>query len=484
MDINAGDWLEKGTRLFFEFGPFFITLLIMLVFLRSASKELGEAVAKNAPQQEVRFRRRIYGGIWLFVGTLILISVAWWLWRKEQETSMQYVVRFDISDAQPTDVLAPESDDFYYRNRDVNDADLRRDTFVAIADKPFKPMQQFFIVHKKGPDAVKGLKYPVTIDKDVLKERRASYRLTFKEGSYELVPIQSQHIADDANVRLIGAAYAADISTRPSIPAQQWAPLPIKPSLPRPQQSQYPPPIATGSTPEAELAVRALLDEQSSVARLIDALDELSSEAINGRSINVLQTRTATGQRSEESLLSYLLTLSHHEDKLLAFKAKDLLERTDYVGVVVKAASGETRIDPAVERRILASLSPSDWTAIEARMKKDRVSVQAPKVDNRVVKGAAPIPSATVEGTQYYGLTTWERLTPDQTRCLSGVIYRQSDAPGTAASAQGFVESKKGYAMSFKTKSEAIVYADLVSKCGAKTEFVYKKDKRLSEFRQ
>jgi hypothetical protein len=479
MEIDAGNWLEKGSRLFFEFGPFFITLLIMLVFLRSASRELSDAVAKNAPQQEVRFRRLVYGGIWLFAGTLILISVAWWLWRKEQEANTQYVVRFDISDAQPTDVLAPASDDFYYSNRDVTDADRRRDTFVAISEKPFKPMQQFVIVHKKGFDAERGFKYLVTIDKDVLKERRASYRLVLRDGNYELAPIQSSHASVDQDWQLIGVAFAGEAISRPNIPAQQWTPPPKS----MPPQSQGLP--RNSQAADAELAVRVLLNEKSSVARLIDALDILSGEVRNGRRINLLQTRAASGSDGEESLLSYLLTLSHHEDRLLAFKSKDLLERTDYIRIIVKAASGETGVAPSVERRILASLSPSDWTAVEGRMKTDRISVPASKVESRSAKGAAPIPSATEEGTQYYSLTSWGKLTTDQAKCLAGVIYRESDDPRTTlASAEGFVESRNGYALSFKTKSEAIVYAGLASKCGAKTEFVYRRDKRLSEFLQ
>lgn len=464
--------LEKWTRLFSEFGPFFISLL-MLLFLPSASKALREAVAKG-DAKEARFRRQVYVSIWGFAGLLILISVVWWLWLKQPHS---YFIRFDISEAQPTDVFAPDSDELYYRNRDVNDADRRRDSFVAVSEKPFQLDQELTVVHKKGFDALKGLKYAVKLDASVLRDRRASYRLVFKEGNYALEPVRAAKAAEKV-VSIIATAHAGNAGPS-SVPAKPWYPAEQSPSVGRQSIQRSMPPLPAVGT---EALAQRLLDEKAGLSEQIEALDALTVAARSGRPIDLFQVKRSSkgAGASDESLLSYLLTLARHEDRLVAFKAKDLLKHVEYLEVVGRIATGESRVDPPVQRRVLAALSATDWDALERHLSKGATG-SGPKVNRVGYAGASPLPSASADGTQYWGITHFQGLSNEQKTCLAGVVYRQNYIPAAQVSdARGFIDSLREYTFVFGTKSETVLYAEAASKCGARTEFLYRTDKRIA----
>jgi len=256
----------------------------------------------------------------------------------------------------------------------------------------------------------------------------------------------------------------------------QGQPIAIPPSA---VQSPLPSSLRAPQIRAAEAdPATALLTETGSIYRQIDALDGLLAAAQRGSLPNLFQRRKG----SDETLLSYLITLSHHEDQQLRYKARALLQRVDYLSAVAAIAVGESRQPEEVDRRVLASLDPADWEAVEQHMRKTGASL--PDRNSAPRRGTSPVPSATADGTQYYGVTTWSSLNADQSKCLANVVFRQNDVTGARPDeALGFVQSRKGFSFTFRTKSEAVVFADATRRCGAATEFLYQGDKKLARFR-
>lgn len=478
MDDIPVSALDNWPKLFFEYGLFFITLVFILIVARGAGKSLQAAVDAKADEGTIRYQRRMNTGIWIFTCFLVLATCAWWIVRKDIESTKAFVVRLDISDAQPTDILEPFSDNMFYRNQDPLDAARRKDTFVAVAEKPFRLKQPLVIIHKKGTDAAVAVRYTVPVDEAMLKERNAEYKLVLnpQKGKYELVAASAAGPSTASSI--ISSAFAM----QPSVISGERITLPPSAVQSLPQQAPLravrpSADVLPSSRVEADAAT-VLLNETSSVYRQIQALDALIDATARDAPPDFFKKRAGT----DETLLSYLITLSHHQDKLLRYKAQTLLQRADAVGAVAKVATGKSRQAQDVDRRILASLEPSDWNLVEQRLRKEGAIVADANVARR--GGASPVPSATVDGTQYYGLTTWAKLNGPQASCLANVVYRQNDVQGARPDeALGFVQSRNGFAFTFRTKSEAIVFADAAQKCGASTQFVYKGDPKLAQFR-
>lgn len=478
MDDVSVAVFDKWPQLFFDYGPFFIVLVLMLVVARTIGKNLQNAIATNAGEANVRYWRWMFAGIWIFTGAMVIGTCVWWVQRRDVESVKAFVVRIDITDAQPTDVLEPFSDDLFYRNRDPRDAARRKDTFVAVAEKPFTARQQLEIVHRKGADATSGVRYTIPLDDNILKARFASFKLVLneKDGTYQL------KLASAAAPSPIHAVVSSAFAAQPSVIQGQPITLPRVPPAAQtaPQPTPVPPPVEAqrpAQRPEAAAAV--VLSETNSVYRQTQAVGALLQAVDAGAAPNWFQRR---GQ-GDETLLSYLITLSRHQDKLLSYKARTLLQRADYIGVVAKVASGKSGQPSNVDGRILSSLSAAEWQAVEERLRKDGVLGPGSKLAHD--RGASPLPSATSEGTLYYGVTTWTSLSGDQQSCLANVVARQSFVPyAEPKDALGFVKSRKGFAFNFETKSEALVYADAATKCGAATEFLYWGDRKLAAFKE
>src|SRR5262249_41146071 len=151
------------------------------------------AIDGKANPAHIQYLRRMNTGIWIFTGFLVVATCTWWVLRKDVESTKAYVVRIDISDAQPTDILEPFSDNLFYRNQNPLDAARRKDVSVAVAERPFRLKQPLVIIHKKGADATSGVRFTVPIDKDLLDQRVAEYKLVLntEKGKYELVAASS-----------------------------------------------------------------------------------------------------------------------------------------------------------------------------------------------------------------------------------------------------------------------------------------------------
>ncbi len=481
LDKSLVDWV----KLFFDYGPFFITLFFLIFGVRFAQRALGEAEAvlarasaERGPHavDRVRYYRRIYAGVWLFSALLVVVSCVWWIARKEIDGTKDYVFRIDVSDVQPSDRLEPYSESLFHRTVDEFDATRRRDTFVAVNEKPLEADQQLVIVHKKGGDAPVGNKYSLKLTKEALSRKSMSFRLTFKDGLYSL---EEDRPAAPSKVVLsdllgIGSAFAGK---------EQKSVIRAESINYRNAPTMFTESSSGSMVRDARTATQALLDENSSLSKQIAAIDVLEKALASGEVIDFLQAKPGNGAGAKgETMLSYLLTLSRHEDRLLSYKARRLLEKADYLTIVTAIASSQTRLDAAVEKRVLLSLAPADWKAVEERLQRQNTKLPAQQA-SIVSKANPPLPSATVDGTKYYAKVSWSNLSAQQAECLADKLYRQNSDASSVAEEKKLIASRSVRGLAFDNKSESLVFANAVESCGAKTEFLYKSDARLRQIR-
>lgn len=477
--VATGFSLKDGVELFFLYGPFFITLFIMIYGIRQAKGALDRADDANPPRQDaLRLYRRIYVAVWVFSGALVVACCAWWFVNFDNESKKKYVLRMDISDAQPTDRFEPKTEGVFVRTQDINDPDLRRDEFVVVQEKPFLDGDEIEIVHKKGGDAV--FRYPIRLA-DINQKKGSAFRLVLEGGQYQLVPKRSQALpATKSAAALFGigdvnAESARTIYGKPIEQSMMKANSAIVKS--GPSLTARPP------TPGASQDFWAdqLSQKRQTIGRQIDALDALEALVAKDRAAVDLLRPIAAAEIKGETLLSLLLNLSRHQDKLLAYKAQRMLEKTNYTSSVIKVATA-TGYSPEVQRQALIALNEKQWKGIGAEVTAlDKASVSRQQAS--FAKTPTPVPSATFDGTKYYALVTWSALSENQAKCLTEKLNLQKSDGGSPVVDQGNISTGSSMSFTFDSRADATVFADSVKGCGAKTEFVYFGDKRLAATR-
>ena len=484
MTTGATGFSLKGlVEVFFLYGPFFITLFIMIYGIRQAKGALDKADDANPPRQEaLRLYRRIYVAVWVFSGALVVACCAWWFVNFDNESKKKYVLRMDISDAQPTDRFEPKTEGVFVRTQDINDPDLRRDEFVVVQEKPFLDDDEIEIVHKKGGDAV--FRYPIRLS-DIKDKKGSAFRLKFENGQYQLVPKQPLAVpATKSAAEFFGIASAHAQSGRSIIYGKRIEPAAINPNAVLPKLG------ASLSTPAAKSPTPATLQDywadqlsrkRQTIGRQIEALDALDAPLARDRAGIDLLRPIAEAETKGETLLSLLLNLSRHQDKLLAYKAQRLLEKANYTSAVIKVATA-TGYSPELQRQALIALNEKQWKGIGAEVSAlDKASVTRQQAS--FAKTPTPVPSATFDGTKYYALVTWPALIENQARCLIEKLSQQKRESGLPVIDQRNISTGSAMSFTFDSRADATVFADSVKGCGAKTEFVYFGDKRLAATR-
>ena len=481
--VASGFSLKDGVELFFLYGPFFITLFIMIYGIRQAKGALDKAEDANPPRQDaLRLYRRIYVAVWVFSGALVVACCAWWFVNFDNESKKKYVLRMDISDAQPTDRFEPKTEGVFVRTQDINDPDLRRDEFVVVQEKPFLDGDEIEIVHKKGGDAV--FRYPIRLA-DLKEKKGSAFRLKFENGQYQLVPKQPLAIpATKSAAEFFGIASAHAQSSRSIIYGKRIEPAAVDQNagLAKPGASLAMP-AANSPTPAKiqDYWADQLSRKRQTIGRQIEALDALDASLARDRAAIDLLRPIAEAETKGETLLSLLLNLSRHQDKLLAYKAQRLLEKSNYTSSVIKVATA-TGYAPEVQRQALIALNEKQWKGIGAEVSAlDKASVSRQQAN--FAKTPTPVPSATFDGTKYYALVTWSALSENQAKCLTAKLNLQKSGGGSPVVDQGNISTGSAMSFTFDSRADATVFADSVKGCGGKTEFVYFGDKRLSATR-
>jgi hypothetical protein len=482
---TAATSLKDWVTLFFLYGPFFITLFIMIYGIRQAKGAVDKAEQiKPRDQDALRLYRRIYVSVWGFSAVLVVACCTWWFTNEIHESNKRYVLRMDISDAQPTDRFEPASDGVFVRTQNANDPDLRRDEFVVVQEKPFADSDEIEIVHKKGADVVQAIKYPIRVS-DLDPRKGSAFKLVFvtETGQYQLVPKHSQAVATNATVTGllgIGLAYA---EAEHAIVGKQINLRSLNPGKGSPPKSPLAP-----SSPNAQTAspvsIQDFWDEQlgqkrQSIGRQIDALDALEGLLSKDHASVDLLRPIANSETKGETLLSLLLNLSRHQDKLLAYRAQRLLDKANYFPTVSKVATATSGLPPEEQRQILIALNPTQWGSVAADVAAQQKATFS-KQQSTYAKTPTPVPSATYDGTKYFTLVTWPALNENQAGCLAEKIYRHNLDAVSLADEQANIAKGNSMGFKFDSRAEATMFAESVKPCGAKTDFVYNGDKRLA----
>lgn len=486
MTTEATGFSLKGlVEVFFLYGPFFITLFIMIYGIRQAKGALDKADDANPPRQEaLRLYRRIYVAVWVFSGALVVACCAWWFYNFDNESKKKYVLRMDISDAQPTDRFEPKTEGVFVRTQDINDPVLRRDEFVVVQEKPFLDGDEIEIVHKKNGDAV--FRYPIRLS-DLNQKKGSAFKLELDgvSGQYQLVPKYPQAApVKKSAAEFFGIVSAHAQSVRSIIYGKRIEPAAINPNAVLPRLgASLATPAANSPTPATlqDYWADQLSRKRQTIGRQIEALDALDAPLAKDRAAIDLLRPIALAETKGETLLSLLLNLSRHQDKLLAYKAQRLLEKANYTSAVIKVAT-VTGYSPELQRQALIALNEKQWQGIGAEVSAlDKASVSRQQAS--FAKTPTPVPSATFDGTKYYALVTWPALMENQARCLVEKLSQQKSDSGLPVVDRRNISTGSAMSFTFDSRADATVFADSVKGCGAKTEFVYFGDKRLAATR-
>ncbi len=509
----SGFSFKDLVELFFLYGPFFITLFIMIYGIRHAKAALDTAGnSKPRDKDAVHFSRQIYVSVWIFSGILVIACCTWWFKNYDQESKKKFVKHMDISDAQPTDRFEPRSDHVFVRTSEINDPSRRRDEIVVINEKPFVENDEIEIVHKKGNDPISV--FPVRIS-DLGAVNRTSYKLVLNNGLYQLKPKHpplSHALAKVAGFPGINSAYAAELRTIESKPlsrsmdrnvekiskenarprpefteksiakssgsasgrATSAAPSTVAPTVVAPAPLSAPSP-----TLQQDYWVGQLGQKRQTIGRQLEALDAMAN-MLNSNSATLDLLRAVPGSENRgETVLSLLLNLAKHQDKLLAYKANLLLEKNHYDRLLVAVTAANSVTTPDNQRQILLALTEQQWqmiASIAPAPQKNNVTMQ----QTTYAKRSNPVGSATMDGTKYFALISWPALTEKQVDCAAEKIFRHNIESVSLAGEQQNIKKNRSVALVFDSRAEASIFADSISVCGARTEFVYHGDRRLA----
>ena len=474
---SFGDW----AAVFFLYGPFFITLFIMIYSVRQAKMAVDKAdQARPRDAEAARLFRRIYLGVWIFSAILVVSCCTWWFINYSSESGKKYVWHLDISNAQPTDRLEPNSTGVFARTQNAGDPDLRHDEFVVVKEKSPKANEVIEIVHKKGADAV--YTYPIRVA-DLSQNEEASFKLVFDNGRYQLMPKHPLTVPNGkSTTELLGVSLAYAEIRNPIV----GKPVDVKPSTPFVGAQKFSLPSKNSATAQAASPLSLqdfwsdqLIQKRQTIGRQIEALEALEELQIKNQNAIELLRPVATSEIKGETLLSALLNLSRHQDKLLAFKAQRLLDKTNYLSSVIKVATATNDISPEVQRQVLIALNEKQWESVANEVAAQQ-KVNISRQQKIYSKTATPVPSATYDGTRYFSVISWPILSDSQTKCLAEKVYRHNLDASSLAEEQREIAKGNTIGIVFDTRAEAAVFADSVKTCGAKTDFVYRGDKRLS----
>lgn len=184
--------IDSLTNASFLWGPFFFSILFMLVITRTAHTYYAKVNERMSPPASAEEKQdyRLYFRLSIACGTvLVFVSVGWWMYAQLQQHAFQGVI---VGLELEQQVVAAD-DDLYYRavQRDAGNGRHVRDYHFAIVRKaPFSNGQAFRL--EFYPEAgVIGEAKPKPIDLVVRYhgDTNGKFKLSREGGVFNLVPI-------------------------------------------------------------------------------------------------------------------------------------------------------------------------------------------------------------------------------------------------------------------------------------------------------
>lgn len=183
-------WLNSLANAGFLWGPFFFSMLFILVVTRTAHGYYANANERVTPPASAEEKQdyRTYFRLSMACGmVLVFLSVGWWMYAQLQAHTFEGVIVGLEKDQQ---IVATDDDDLYYRavQRDAGDGHLIRDYhFVVVRNTPFVDGQSFRLAFYPDPGAIGEAKpQPVNLLVQYRGATRGRYLLTRDGASFKL----------------------------------------------------------------------------------------------------------------------------------------------------------------------------------------------------------------------------------------------------------------------------------------------------------
>ncbi|MET3131143.1 cbb3-type cytochrome oxidase subunit 3 [Oxalobacteraceae bacterium GrIS 1.11] len=190
--LQSLDWINSLANASFLWGPFFFSILFILVVTRTAHSyyaRVNERLSPPASAEERQDYRNYFRFSSLFGMLLVFVSVGWWIYAQLQAHTFQGVI---IGLEQDQQIVATD-DDLYYRavQRDAGNGHLIRDyQFVIVRNTPFVTGQAFRLEFYPNAGAIGEAKpQPVNLLLEYRGGTRGKYMLARDGSTFKLQTI-------------------------------------------------------------------------------------------------------------------------------------------------------------------------------------------------------------------------------------------------------------------------------------------------------
>ena len=468
------------THLFYQYGPFALSLIILIIMARWGQSIWEKANTRTPPASD--YEKAVYAGVFivliLFGLALSGISVYWWWTHRPL-----YWYESQISEVTETDTI--EGDHLFVRNKyyQHNAGPQFRDLHLLLVQStPFVDGQKIALKYSKDHELVKSLELLVTLSERTefgieYGEADKAWKLVRRGGSPSTLLESRDAGTGSFWAALVPAAFAQATSNIKAIIPSAPPPAPIRQSV---DVNKYQSPqmarVANKSTTwtsDLEPAIEVLQDPSALVSAKLRALDRVTSASITDRG-NLFNFDFAEPTRVTEPAFLTIADLTRHTDQEVASKARWILANSplptrhfaELLESRIAARKSQAvkeflRLDPQYSDLVLKEL---DRRGVDASMLKQ---VAAPGNQWQLL-----VPTGTSAGDKYFVKADWDSRDAAVTNCLSGVLPRDPNLPLDARTEPAAGQLRGSRYLSDVDKSKVLNMAAAIQKCGGKAAFV------------
>ncbi len=441
---------SQVVRQLWQYGPFAFAV-VYLVLIRWAYKTYTNACKRRDPPASDREKntcRLYFLGTAMFGGTLVVVSVIWWLVCQP----FPHVFEGVIENLCDYDKVASE---YVYFSRRLHERYSPDDPesydahFAVIQDKPFTPNEPFSILYwTRGMDWENREEKRTTreiLDLYYCTEAKPRFYIDFDEESEKHILCQKKTSATQKHSSLFVSLAHAQPQVEPSLE------LPILHATINPT------------------IIRILQNERTDIPTKIATLDEL-----NTLSHEELK-EYVEASTSKEPVILTLLDLSRHTDKELAYKARKIIERFDWHSIVVnRLLSDDIEIQEEAEA-ILSRIENDRAEAILRRASSQMETAQLNELRQEIRFGQRTrvlIPTGSWQGDRYYVKVEWDATQETVVTCLTELFNKELRTDRTPEEEERLMEGRTERYLYWYSKEWALGIAEKVEQCGARANYV------------
>jgi hypothetical protein len=443
------------TELSWQYGPFFLALLFLMVITRWAYKIYRRANLRAEPPaspEEKRTYRYYFIATAAFGMMLVIVSVVWWATHQPST----YIFRGEVMGLNDyEDVFCEE---FYCRQTKVPMADgegydIKRWHFVFLQDNPIQENRTFDVSYRKG----RGSAWE-NFTLDYIPCPIAKYRIVWdslaERNSLKIIYPAPPPAQDNGSAFLFNTAYAQD---RPQVMEKAF---PLKE-----KKMDY-----VEFERSTENLVRLLQDERTDVGRKIEVLDAVR-EMDDERFRVFVESSTP-----KEPMLLTLLDLGRHTDRELAYKSRRLLAtRANLPAELKRMLLSENPKMREMAESIVFRIEPPRAREIVDKMTADENIPGIDTLQQKLASGHVSrvlIPTGSERGDRYYVRASWDQEDRNLVDCLTQLFHRELMSKRTLEEEKEIMAGREERLVYWYSKKWALDMASKIEQCGAEASFV------------